>query len=92
MTPAFREPFMFKHLNILGAAIGHHCGRTRYPRGYKPSRGYSYTGDKGERAAARRLRQAERDEQRQEARAQASYGDAWKPGDRLSRRYRLVGG
>lgn len=74
------------------ARENHHLGRTRYPAGYKPRRGYWFKGDKGEQAAARRLRQAARDQARQEERAKASYGEAWQPGDRLSRRYRLVRG
>lgn len=47
---------------------------------------------KHERATSRRQRQAARDLANQEARAQASYQECWQPGDRLSRRYRVVKG
>lgn len=56
---------MFKH--ILGSALGamHHMGRTSYPKGWKRVGRGGYTPHQGKCEIERRLKQAERDRQRQ---------------------------
>lgn len=53
-------------------AVEHHKGRTRYPKGYKPT-GYGFRPHNGEREIARRKRQSERDAARQAERKANSY-------------------
>ena len=51
----------------------HHMGRTRYPLGYRPGRSIADQPHEHKRAIARRLRQAERNAERQRERYLAQF-------------------
>ncbi len=76
-----RRPFLGVAA-LAAASIGigpvlrteHHMGRTRYPAGYKPRKGYYFKPHNGEREIARRLRQAERNAEKRRDRCVACNG------------------
>ena len=71
-------------------AAPHHMGRTRYPKGHKPSGGIANIYHSNEREIARRLRPQARNLERQRARAADCFGCQIEGVERLSRRGRYI--